>query len=166
MDELFDVFDEKAPKASESGRKDKKNKKRTANGAVKSPTMQQNGDADGDAAMQDAPAKEDAELEANGDDEVAAGLRNLKRQRRNDEPDPVIADTFETEQSREVAAAAGLQSQKDDKAVVLSHQVRHQVSLPPDYAYIPISKHKAPETPARVYPFTLDPFQQVSISSI
>ncbi|KAK5138351.1 ATP-dependent RNA helicase mtr4 [Meristemomyces frigidus] len=162
MDELFDVFDEKAPKASESGKKDKKSKKRSANGAVKSPVRQQ----DGDAEMQDAPANEGAELEALGDNEVAPGFRDLKRQRRDDEPDPVIADTFETEQSREVAAAAGLQSQNDDKAVVLSHQVRHQVSLPPDYVYTPISKHKAPETPARVYPFKLDPFQQVSISSI
>lgn len=50
--------------------------------------------------------------------------------------------------------------------MVLSHQVRHQVALPPDYDYVPISQHKPPEKPARTWPFKLDPFQQVSIASI
>ena len=50
--------------------------------------------------------------------------------------------------------------------MILSHQVRHQVALPPDYNYIPLSEHKSPEKPAREWPFTLDPFQQVSIKSI
>jgi ATP-dependent RNA helicase DOB1 len=40
------------------------------------------------------------------------------------------------------------------------------VAIPPDYDYIPISGHIAPEKPARTYPFTLDPFQKVSIASI
>jgi len=102
----------------------------------------------------------------NGQAKAATEHRDTKRQRRNDEPEPVVTDTFETEQSREVAASAGLQAQQEDKAVVLSHQVRHQVSLPPDYDYVPISKHVRPEKPARVYPFTLDPFQEVSIASI
>ena len=78
-----------------------------------------------------------------------------------------VADTFETSESREVAAAAGLQAaQKDTAAVVLSHQVRHQVALPLDYKYVPISQHKAPETPAKTWPFKLDPFQQVAVASI
>src|SRR5699024_9827820 len=46
------------------------------------------------------------------------------------------------------------------------HQVRHQVALPPDCPYVPISEHKPPETPARTWDFKLDPFQQVSITSI
>jgi ATP-dependent RNA helicase DOB1 len=83
-----------------------------------------------------------------------------------DEPEPVVADTFETEQEREVAASAGLQATKDTAAVVLSHQVRHQVALPANYPYVPISQHKPPEDPARTWPFTLDPFQQVAVSSI
>ena len=77
-----------------------------------------------------------------------------------------MTDDFETEQSREIAAAAGLQAQQDGQAVVLSHQVRHQVALPPDYDYVPISEHKPPQEPARTWPFALDPFQQVSIASI
>lgn len=52
-----------------------------------------------------------------------------------------------------------------EKHVVLSHQVRHQVALPPKYDYIPISQHVI-EKPAKTYPFTLDPFQQVSVSCI
>ncbi|EKG21844.1 Helicase [Macrophomina phaseolina MS6] len=113
--------------------------------------------------MTDAPpaVQEETDNATNGAQEQLAAKR-LRR----DEPDPVVTDSFETEQSREVAAAAGLQAQKDGTAVVLSHQVRHQVALPPDYDYIPISEHKPPEKPAREYPFTLDPFQQVSVHSI
>lgn len=77
-----------------------------------------------------------------------------------------VADAFETEESREIAGASGLQAQTESAAVVLSHQVRHQVSLPLDYDYVPISKHEAPETPAKTWPFRLDPFQQVAIASV
>ncbi|KAI5294433.1 ATP-dependent RNA helicase mtr4 [Ascosphaera acerosa] len=79
------------------------------------------------------------------------------------EPEPVVADTFETEQSREIAAAS---DQPGGSAMVVHHQVRHQVALPPKYPYVPISEHQPPEVPARTWPFTLDPFQQVSIASI
>jgi ATP-dependent RNA helicase DOB1 len=143
-DELFDVFEDGPQDAP------KKNKKRQANGEVKSPIP--------DAPMSDAPAPIDGE---------AAREKRQRREKRDAEAEPVVTDTFETEQSREVAAAAGLQGQtQDGQAVVLSHQVRHQVALPPDYDYVPISEHKAPAEPARVWPFTLDPFQQVSIASI
>ncbi|EOD44282.1 putative atp-dependent rna helicase dob1 protein [Neofusicoccum parvum UCRNP2] len=162
MDELFDVFDgEPQPGQGQQPKQSKKNKKRQANGSVK--TSNDNPDASAsDAAMTDAPpASQDDDAAANG----AADQLAAKRLRR-DEPDPVVTDSFETEQSREVAAAAGLQAQKDGTAVVLSHQVRHQVALPPDYDYVPISEHTPPEQPAREYPFTLDPFQQVSVHSI
>lgn len=88
---------------------------------------------------------------------------------------PVVADLFETEASREVAASAGLlansssivEAQELGSTVVkLSHQVRHQVALPPDYNYIPISEHRPPAEPARIYKFSLDPFQATSIASI
>lgn len=99
------------------------------------------------------------------DAEESTAEQLSKRQKRN-EPELVVTDDFETEQSREVAAAPGLQGQQDAQAVVLSHQVRHQVALPPDYDYVPINEHKPPEDPARTWEFTLDPFQQVSIASI
>jgi ATP-dependent RNA helicase DOB1 len=146
MDELFDVFEDSPQTAKatapKSKPKPKHTKKRQANGEVKSPVP--------DALMQD--------------EETI----HQKRLKRDLEPEPVVTDAFETEQSREIAASAGLQgqTQQDGQAVVLSHQVRHQVALPPDYDYVPISEHKPPEEPARTWPFALDPFQQVSIASI
>jgi len=52
--------------------------------------------------------------------------------------------------------------------IKLSHSLRHQVALPPSsaYNYIPIEQHVPADPPARVYPFTLDPFQRRSIDSI
>ncbi|KAF1921823.1 rRNA-processing arch domain-containing protein [Ampelomyces quisqualis] len=156
MDELFDVFEH----GPEQHAAPKKSKKRQANGHVKSPVE--------DASMSDAPAQasEPAHDDGHEDGTEHGAQQALKRQRRDDEPEPIVTDDFETEQSREIAAAAGLQAQQDGQAVVLSHQVRHQVALPPDYDYVPISEHKPPPEPARTWPFTLDPFQQVSIASI
>lgn len=163
MDELFDVFDDQPHSAKAAvdfpkrSKKDK-SKKRQANGEVKE---QPNGDVQGkDDESRNTPTPRSENGDINGKES------NAKRQRLDAEPEPVVTDTFETEQSREVAASAGLQGTKDSGAVVLSHQVRHQVALPPDYPYVPISEHKPPETPARTWPFTLDPFQQVSIASI
>ena len=162
MDELFDVFDNpaaagKLPSDKQKPKKDK-SKKRLVTGEAKDTNGSVNGD--GDVSMlepaQAAPPVED----------TVNSQPDAKRQRREVEAEPLVTDTFETEQSREVAASAGLQASKEGTAVVLSHQVRHQVALPPDYAYVPISEHKAPEKPAKTWPFTLDPFQQVSIASI
>lgn len=160
MDELFDVFDEDS-RTLVHDKKGKKSKKRAANGEVKDAKL----DSVGDMRKQEG-ATELQNYDANVDPNGRYEERGQKRQRRDDEPEPVVTDTFETEQSREVAASAGLQAQKEEQAVVLSHQVRHQVSLPPDCNYVPISQHKRPAVPARTWPFTLDPFQEVSISSI
>ena len=160
MDELFDVFDDQTPGETPSSKqtpKKDKSKKRLASGEAKDTNGTTKGD--GDVSILEAPPTEHPA--ANGDSQPDA-----KRQRREVEAEPLVTDTFETEQSREVAASAGLQAAKEGTAVVLSHQVRHQVALPPDYDYVPISEHKAPEKPARTWPFTLDPFQQVSIASI
>lgn len=158
MDELFDVFEDgpQAPQEAADPSTPKTSKKRQANGHVKTSPVE-------DTQMPDAAAA------ATEPSISAKGLRTeqlSKRQKRDVEPKTVVTDAFETEQSREVAAAAGLQAHQDGTAVVLSHQVRHQVALPPDYDYVPISEHKAPAEPARTWQFTLDPFQQVSIASI
>ncbi|MCJ1390455.1 ATP-dependent RNA helicase mtr4 [Xylographa bjoerkii] len=169
MDDLFDVFDDqpqgakaiKSPKGDKLSRREK-SKKRQANGETKE---QLSDDIDGRKDGANSAAEDNVhnvtEAASNGGD-----LPDAKRQRREAEPEPVVTDTFETEQSREVAASAGLQGTQEGTAVILSHQVRHQVALPPDYDYVPISEHKPPETPARTWPFALDPFQQVSIASI
>jgi ATP-dependent RNA helicase DOB1 len=162
MDDLFDVFDDKAPapdkpKKAKKEKKDK-SKKRHASGAVKQVAEAENQDAE----MMDA----DPDVEAEEEDGVVLDKKEAKRRRKEQEADaPVVTDAFQTEQSREVAASAGLQA-KDDGMLVLQHNIQHQVSLPPEYAYVPISQHKPPEHPARTWPFELDPFQKVSIASI
>ena len=168
-DDLFDVFDEKAPISQlaqaegiqQKPRKDK-SKKRHANGEPK----EQDGSIakNGEIAGSDQGSAPDAiDVDGNHEDEDSP---EKKRQRREPEPEPIVTDTFETEQSREVAASAGLTASKDGSNIRILHQVRHQVALPPDYNYVPISQHKPPETPARTWKFKLDPFQAVSISSI
>jgi ATP-dependent RNA helicase DOB1 len=105
--------------------------------------------------------------EVRGITAVNRSVKPAKKAKDDGAPAPVVTDSFETEASREVAASAGLLAQptEGEKVVQLSHQVRHQVALPPKYDYVPISQHKSTD-PARVYPFTLDPFQAVSIASI
>ena len=156
MVELFDVFDDEpvANLPAAKPRLKEKNNKRQANGETKD---------SGNGTLEELSSTQIADP---ADKPGTDGEPEAKRQRREIEAEPVVADSFETEQSREVAASAGLQAIKEGDAVVLSHQVRHQVSLPPDYDYVPISEHKAPEKPAREWPFTLDPFQKVSIASI
>ncbi|KAF9096494.1 ATP-dependent RNA helicase mtr4 [Mortierella sp. AD031] len=82
------------------------------------------------------------------------------------EPLPVVTDSFEQDLEREVASAAGLMPSAEGANVILSHSVRHQVALPPNWNYIPIAQH-IPENPqVRTYPFTLDPFQKLATYSI
>jgi ATP-dependent RNA helicase DOB1 len=166
MDELFDVFEENPQAAppsahanSKQARKDRKRLKRQANGEVKDGAERD--DVTGPSSEAASPTSD-----KNGTDGTDGDGPDLKRMRMEDEPEPVVTDTFETQQSREVAASAGLQATKEEEKVVLSHQVRHQVALPPDYDYVPISEHKSPAEPARTWKFQLDPFQQVSIASI
>ncbi|CAE6469364.1 unnamed protein product [Rhizoctonia solani] len=84
-------------------------------------------------------------------------------------PESVEVDAVEVEAEREVAVSNGLTGQETSEqggSLKLTHQVRHQVAVPPGYPYIPIKEHVPPEKPARVYPFTLDPFQQLSVYAI
>lgn len=162
-DELFDVFEEKPQDAKQRAisleTDNSKSKKRLANGDPK----------ESDEA--DSSKSEFGEEDREGEDESevlegAPSQPSNKRAKREPEPEAVVADEFETEQSREVAGSAGLQAAQQDGTLVLAHQVRHQVALPPDYDYVPLSKHVRPKVPAREWPFKLDPFQQTSIDSI
>ena len=162
MNDLFDVFDEapsdaKADIPKKQRLKKDKSKKRNANGVVKQAADDQ------DVLMKEANGE--PLVDSNGQTDQAAENKENKRRRR-DEPEPVVTDSFQTAQSREVAASQGLQGNTEVGALVLQHNIQHQVSLPPNYDYIPISEHKPPETPARIWPFELDPFQKVSIASI
>ncbi|KAG2185026.1 hypothetical protein INT43_000939 [Umbelopsis isabellina] len=111
----------------------------------------------------------DTDMENGNMKEDFSGHPSKKFKATEEAPQPIVADEFEQESTREVANIPGLQSSSDadnQTGVILSHQVRHQVALPPNYPYVPISQHVPPKDPARSYPFTLDPFQRVSISSI
>ncbi|WXC55956.1 hypothetical protein SNK03_001900 [Fusarium graminearum] len=171
MDELFDVFEGnvEAPSASEDesrqNRKGDKTKKRKAN-AING----KHGDADkSEDVDMDNNTTEESKDEASSDDESSeesASQQDAKRRKKEEAVGPVITDTFQTAESREVAGAATFTEQ--DSSLVLSHNIQHQVALPPDldYEYVPLSEHKAPEQPARTWNFKLDPFQSLSVASI
>lgn len=161
--DLFDIepFSGLAFRPKKEKCKKRDNLKRHVDGDVKGDNTVM-GDKENGLLLRDAPAV-DGDIDKT---ETRSDGRDTKRLRLQQEPEPLVTDTFETEQEREIAASTGLQATKETEAMALSYQVRHQVALPPDYSYIPLSEHKPPENPARTWPFTLDPFHKVSISSI
>ncbi|TDZ41525.1 ATP-dependent RNA helicase mtr4 [Colletotrichum trifolii] len=190
MDELFDVFeappDGAAPDSSsepettpvqpqKSRKKDKNRKKRKADGGIKNGVAPKQDDEDADMADAGETSKDDGEdgeeaKDRDGDDANSEDQHehdSHKRRKKDDEAKPVLTDTFQTAQSREVAGAATF-APSQDESLVLSHNIQHQVALPPDldYEYIPLSEHKPPAEPARKYNFKLDPFQSLSVASI
>ncbi|KAJ9478463.1 ATP-dependent RNA helicase DOB1 [Pseudozyma hubeiensis] len=64
------------------------------------------------------------------------------------------------------AASTTAESNAAEKKMHVTHSVRHQVALPPDYPYVPLSQHVPNDPPAKEYKFTLDPFQRNSVSCI
>ncbi|KXH36408.1 DSHCT domain-containing protein [Colletotrichum simmondsii] len=186
MDELFDVFDaqpdaqneshsepepetEVAEPPQKSRKKDKKSKKRKADGGMKNGVAEKSEDddmPDADETSKDGQDADEAEDAAASSDEQQEPHKD-KRRKKEDEAQPVLTDTFQTAQSREVAGAAVF-TPAQDESLVLSHNIQHQVALPPDldYEYIPLSEHKPPAEPARQYSFKLDPFQALSVASI
>ncbi|KAJ2009338.1 ATP-dependent RNA helicase mtr4 [Coemansia thaxteri] len=122
------------------------------------------------------PRKDNPDLAPGSDmdeDDPAEGGDGIHKQKKLKQqppprPDAIVLDSFEEDLQREVKPA-GLDTSAADKetgSVVLSHSVRHQVSIPPDYNYVPLSRRPKIANPARQYPFTLDPFQQASVQCI
>jgi ATP-dependent RNA helicase DOB1 len=166
MDEMFDVFEGNA--GPDSASEDERAPQRTR---VKDQNKKRKAKGSEDTEMGDSPeaSKEDATDDDDDDDDEEsdnANHKDKKRRKKGEDVVPVITDSFETAQSREVAAAATFVSQ--DGAITLSHNIQHQVALPPDldYEYVPLSEHKSPAEPARSWPFKLDPFQSLSVASI
>ncbi|KAM5343160.1 hypothetical protein ACJ41O_014126 [Fusarium nematophilum] len=173
MDEMFDVFEGKveAPSASEDesapqrNRKTDKTKKRKADEAMNGDAGKVAEDVDMDHTTE--TSKDDSSDDDDDDDTSdTPSQQDKKRRKKNDGVGPVMTDTFQTAESREVAGASTFVPQ--DSSLVLSHNIQHQVALPPDldYEYVPLSEHKAPEEPARTWNFKLDPFQSLSVASI
>jgi len=146
MEDLFGVFDEPT-------RTPKKRK------AVPVAMADDTDHTSGDEEMPNAEDAAESDPEAHGDS---------KRRKKEAGDVPVMVDSFQTAESREVGAAQGFAPVNELESLVLSHNIQHQVALPPDldYEYLPLSEHKPPEEPARNYPFKLDPFQSLSIASI
>ncbi|EFX06209.1 ATP-dependent RNA helicase dob1 [Grosmannia clavigera kw1407] len=176
-DELFEVFDEPQPPRQRQLQEPQPttgqegalsaidlSRKRKAEG-MSDDDMEFDG-SDKEATAHTAATKDDDE--AMEDETATAETNDNKRRKKEDEAEPVLTDTFQTAESREVASASGFTAQTETEALVLKHNIQHQVALPPDlnYEYIPLSEHKPPAEPARVYPFPLDPFQSLSIASI
>ncbi|AEO61475.1 hypothetical protein MYCTH_2311660 [Thermothelomyces thermophilus ATCC 42464] len=159
MDDLFAVFEEQ-PRAS------KRKADADADADVEMTDGVGNGTKNGDqTAVKDEDTANAADEQPYGDGQ---GPSESKRRKKEDEAEPIMTDTFETAESREVNAAQGFAPSTDQGSLVLSHNIQHQVALPPDldYEYIPLSEHKPPAEPARTYPFKLDPFQALSVASI
>lgn len=182
MDEMFDVFEGKGDpqSASEDETPAQNQKNRNERGGSKKRKVDEamNGEAENntntksakestDVDMADgAESSDDEEDESSEDESDTPSQQDNKRRKKEDGQAPVMTDTFNTAESREVAGAATFVPQ--DSSLVLSHNIQHQVALPPDldYEYVPLSEHKSPEQPARTWNFKLDPFQSLSVASI
>ncbi|KAF5012703.1 hypothetical protein FDECE_1263 [Fusarium decemcellulare] len=172
MDEMFDVFEGKveAPSASEDevapqkSRSRDKSKKRKADEAINGNGAKDSEDVDMDNTTE--TSKDEDSDDDDDDTSDTPSQQDKKRRKKNDGAGPVMTDTFQTAESREVAGASTFVPQ--DSSLVLSHNIQHQVALPPDldYEYVPLSEHKAPDEPARTWNFKLDPFQSLSVASI
>ncbi|KAM3510790.1 hypothetical protein MY11210_005571 [Beauveria gryllotalpidicola] len=176
MDDMFDVFEGNADPASASedervpakDRKDKTKKRKAdeaMNGKTAADGQTENTTEDTEMGETGEVASKDGDT-AQDDDSDTPSQQDKKRRKKGDAAVPVMADNFETAQSREVAGAATFVPQ--DSSLILSHNIQHQVALPPDldYEYVPLSEHKSPAEPARTYAFKLDPFQSLSVASI
>ncbi|OAA37629.1 ATP-dependent RNA helicase DOB1 [Metarhizium rileyi] len=172
MDEMFDVFEGADPQsASDSEREPQtarvrdKSKKRKADEAMNGVAAAETTKDDVEADMGDATETSRA-AEFEGEQSDTPSQQDKKRRKKEDDAGPVMTDTFQTAESREIAGAATLVPQ--DSSLVLSHNIQHQVALPPDldYEYVPLSEHKSPDQPARTWNFKLDPFQSLSVASI
>jgi len=171
MDDLFAVFEEqpRPPK-----RKAAAAAAAAGTAAADADVEMTDGGADGGANGGQTVIKQEEDGEMPAGDELENGTgetlehSDTKRRKMEDEAEPILTDTFETAESREVAAVGGFAASADENSLVLSHNIQHQVALPPDldYEYIPLSEHKPPAEPARVYPFKLDPFQAISVAAI
>ncbi|QRW07322.1 ATP-dependent RNA helicase DOB1 [Ceratobasidium sp. AG-Ba] len=157
MDDLFSHItgdnDPAMDKALSGSTKPKKKKRKVAAEVAREAMDVDAGASSAPQAAKEAPAEEEP----------------LPKKQKVDNNEPVEVDAVEVQAQREVAASSGLTGQDTSEqggSLVLTHQVRHQVALPPGYPYVPIKSHIPPEKPAREYPFTLDPFQQLSVYAI
>uniref|UniRef100_A0A060T9Q5 ARAD1D20438p n=1 Tax=Blastobotrys adeninivorans TaxID=409370 RepID=A0A060T9Q5_BLAAD len=187
-EDLFSVFDE-APAPLETEKNDKnkgkkgKDSKKEPNQPKESKKSKESNDAkgskdstdgsNGDSNGKDSGKKRPHSPQQDGKKESkdksssksSSEAAASKKAKSDNEPKMVVTDSFEEEAQVQVTGSAGLQAKAEEEKMVLSHQIRHQVALPPNYDYVPLSEHKS-TNPAKTYKFTLDPFQAAAIASI
>ncbi|GAA5989430.1 hypothetical protein JCM5350_000703 [Sporobolomyces pararoseus] len=170
-DDLFSSFTAKPPPAAASSSSIKPKR------PISPSAPQQPVDQESLKKLKTSPPSETTTITTLSVPQVAGDGDSLKRDR---EQAFAVTDEMEITAQTKVKASSGLQGEgaanasasaggggdAQDEGLILSHQVRHQVALPPNYPYVPISSHVPPAEPARTYPFELDPFQKVSVASI
>ncbi|KAG9015610.1 ATP-dependent RNA helicase mtr4 [Tulasnella sp. 427] len=158
--DMFGFLSGTAPDGDPSTSAERPKKKKRKHAAVPEPTALDEFPIGADAMELDSGKANQVDGEDDGDEPALKRLRI-------DEPAAVVTDEFETEAKREVKADAGLTgAQVEGTKLVLTHHVRHRVAYPAGYPYVPIEQHVPATPPAREYPFTLDPFQRMSINAI
>jgi ATP-dependent RNA helicase DOB1 len=171
----------------------KKKRKREKKGEAEERKLAKEGENGNIAALENGQHASTSKVETNGhagpstEAIVDPPSKKKKVTDNNSTIEAVLTDEFTAEAVREVPvvgsekemsdAARGEASGKivgqstatvgtEAEAMKITHSVRHQVAVPPGYPYVPLSSHIPPVKPAKEYPFTLDPFQRTSISSI
>ncbi|KAF9968734.1 ATP-dependent RNA helicase mtr4 [Mortierella alpina] len=83
-------------------------------------------------------------------------------------PMPTVTDSFESDLVKVVDSTIDpLTAEAPTEATCLvPHKVRHDVALPPNWDYVPLSEHIPLVPPAKTYPFHLDEFQKLATYSI
>ncbi|KAF9280461.1 ATP-dependent RNA helicase mtr4 [Mortierella alpina] len=87
---------------------------------------------------------------------------------RSHSPMPTVTDSFESELVQEIDVASNMLAVElpSQERHFVPHKVRHDVALPPNWDYVPLSQHIPLEPPAKIYPFELDEFQKLAKYSI
>lgn len=170
-DELFDVFDQDAPPPAQDPSAERRpRKKRNANGNGRAAGVDDVAAGEAMAVDSAPPADNPHQQQAQQTDDLPQPLNPPSPKRRRRTPAdgaPIVTDAFQIEAVREVPASGGLTSQNTEgQSIIIPHQVRHQVSLPLNYKYLPIENHVFHDPPARKYSFELDPFQKTSVAAI
>ncbi|GAA5962902.1 hypothetical protein JCM3765_005913 [Sporobolomyces pararoseus] len=175
-DDLFSSFTAKPP-APTSGKQSTSSSTTSSSKRPISPSAPQAPvDQESLKKLKTSSTKDETSLRVPTADRDGDGDGDSDTLKRDREQAFAVTDEMEITAQTKVKTSSGLQAptaggeqgqnEGEDEGLILSHQVRHQVALPPNYPYVPISSHVPPSEPARTYPFELDPFQKVSVASI
>ncbi|EGD81805.1 DEAD/DEAH box helicase [Salpingoeca rosetta] len=148
MDGLFDAFDETAPRAATPA-KHKSNVQAVIEAVAEA----------GDKRLPPTTTPDD--IEDNTPGGVKAELARIEAKKKN-----VSAHDSVSIPLSKMGAAFQKVSATPTVISGGSKDCLHEVAIPPGHEYTPFDETPAPEKPAKTYPFTLDPFQRVSVQCL